>query len=251
MNAIWRILGFHALAEAARRLPPRQARLVTLTLLVVANLLPIVGVWEGWMTAADVFLAYWLETVVIGVLSIVRILTAAGEERDTRGRRLGTLLAFVLFFGTLTFLHGVILRLLFSGAAMFAETISQILGWGDPSDFELSGGGGWIFVTVGLFVSHLIALVLHWFVRGERRLYGAEAALWMPFPRVLALQVLVSIDVFLLIGLLVIHEVILVVLLVGVKLVVDLVPSLVGRIGIFRGQRLNLALARKHSRPVG
>ncbi len=134
---------------------------------------------------------------------------------------------------------------------MFAETIARITGWGDPSDFELSGGNGWILVTVGLFVSHLIALVLHWFVRGERHLYGAEAAFFMPFPRVLALQVLVSIDVFVLIGLLVVHEVILVVLLVAVKLVVDLVPRLVDRLRIFRSQRQNLAFVRKHSRPAG
>lgn len=251
MNVIWRILGFHVAAEAARRLPPEQARRVTLALLVAANLLPIVGVWEGWMTAADVFLAYWLESAVIGVLSTVRILTAAGERRDTVGRRLGLLAVFVFLFGLLTLLHGLFLQLLFEGAAMLAGMLSELLGWGDPSEFQLSGGNGWVFVTVGLFVSHLVALVLHWFIRGERHLYGAEAAMWLPFPRVLALQLLVSIDVFVLIGLLVIHQVILVVLLVAVKLVVDLAPRLVGRIRIFRRLMPSFQAVRDHSRPVG
>lgn len=229
MSVLWRILGFHVVAEAARRLPERDARRVTLALLVISNLLPIVGVWEGWMTAPDVFLAYWLETVVIGVMALVRICTATGGEPVAVKDRVGSVVMFTLLFGVLTFLHGVLLQMLFSGAAMFAETIHDLTGWGDPGDFELSGGNGWVWVTVGLVISHVVALVMHWFIRGERRVYDVQTVMFAPFGRVLALQALVSIDVFVLMGLLVVHEVILVVLLVAVKLLVDLAPRLLER----------------------
>ena len=55
---------------------PRNASLL---LLIAANLLPVAGVllW-GW-SIFEIVSLYWFENVVIGVINILKILTATGE----------------------------------------------------------------------------------------------------------------------------------------------------------------------------
>ena len=55
---------------------------VAIALLVVANLVPLVGVlWFGWSLTTIVAL-YWLENGVVGAFAIARIATAEGIDED-------------------------------------------------------------------------------------------------------------------------------------------------------------------------
>lgn len=193
MNPIVRILGLQALGEAARRLPPAQARMVMLGAAVLANLLPLVAVLVGRMSAADVFAAYWLELVIIGGFGIVRILTAAGEPRDGTGDRIARSVMFFLAFGLLVTLQAMFLVLVFDADATIVAEYVERIGL-LSADEPVTGGGAWLPAAVGLFLSHLIALLLGWFARGERYLCSPALATTQPFARMVPMIVVMSIS---------------------------------------------------------
>lgn len=193
MSVILRILGLQFLGEAARRLPPAQARMITVGIAVLANLLPVVSVLVGWMSAGDAFAAYWLELVIVGGFGIVRMLTAEGEPHDKTGDRIARPVMFVLVFGILVTLQAMFLTLVFgTDVTVVVEYLNRI-GFvsGD------AGGGShraWLPVVVGLFLSHLIALLLNWFARGERYLCNPMLASVQPFGRMIPMLVVMSIS---------------------------------------------------------
>ena len=54
--------------------------------LIAMNLIPLVGVfWFGWDAATIVFL-YWIENVVIGILNVIKMLTARGTSVRQGGK---------------------------------------------------------------------------------------------------------------------------------------------------------------------
>lgn len=222
MNPIVRFLGLHALGEAARRLPPAQARMIMLGAAVLANLLPVLGVLLGRMSAADVFAAYWLELVIIGGFSIVRMLTAAGEPRDTSGDRIARLVMFILVFGLLVLLQAMYLVLVFGPdvtlVAALVERIDLLSG-----HETIVAGRAWLPVAVGLFLSHLIALLLGWFARGERYLWSPASAFMQPFGRMIPMMVVLSLGGVGVVALRALHlEVVLLALLAAANLSLEL-----------------------------
>ena len=73
-------------------------------LLIIVNLIPVYGVWfEGW-NAAQIFLVYCLETVIIGLFTVVKLacVTILVKPRDewhvAKGSAMATGLFFILFF---------------------------------------------------------------------------------------------------------------------------------------------------------
>lgn len=193
MNVVLRILGLRALGEAVRRLPPARARMITLGVTVVANLLPLVGILIGRMNAADVFTAYWLELVIIGAFGVVRLLTARGEPRDKRGDAIARPIMFVLFYGLLVTLQAMFLVLLFTtDATIVAAYLDRIGFW--SGEGPIAGGRAWLPAAVGFFLSHLIALLLDWFARGERSLCSPRLAFMQPFGRMVPMLVVMSVS---------------------------------------------------------
>jgi hypothetical protein len=56
---------------------------VTDIFLILANLIPLFGVWFGGWSAAEIFMVYCLETVLIGLFTIVRMaITATVKKTD-------------------------------------------------------------------------------------------------------------------------------------------------------------------------
>jgi len=73
-------------------------------LLIIVNLIPVYGVWfEGW-NAAQIFLVYCLETVIIGLFTVVKLacVTIFVKPREewnvAKGSAMATGLFFILFF---------------------------------------------------------------------------------------------------------------------------------------------------------
>ncbi|MFC7204641.1 DUF6498-containing protein [Haloferax namakaokahaiae] len=64
---------------------PRTSSPIALFALVAANLVPLAGVlWFGWSLKA-LLVVYWLESGVIGLLNVPKILLASGTESGTFG----------------------------------------------------------------------------------------------------------------------------------------------------------------------
>lgn len=203
---------------AAMSIDPRSTRILTSALLVVANLVPLAMLrWGGW-APGDILIAYWLENVVVGVFGVVRIMTArAPYQGIPRGFLAGF---FVVHFGVFTLVHGV-----------FTVLIAAAIGLS-------SSVQSWIYVALGLLVSHAVSLVLGWFGGGERNRMTAVEAIRQPYERVVILHVVVLGSAFLLawtfksslgtggLDSSIHYRVLPVLLLVAIKTAVDLVSHL-------------------------
>lgn len=222
VDVLWRILGFHLLAEVGARLPAPYARMVSVGLLVTANLVPVVGVWLGWMTTADVFWLYWLETAIVGAFAVVRIVTATNDVLGKPQDAVVSALFFAVLYALLTGLYGLILSMMLG----LAQRVAGDLGVAGPA---LSVGDTWLYAGAGLFVSHLFSLLVHWFGRGERHAWTVWHVTWSPFLRIVPFQLLSLLGVWVLLALLVLAPGVLVVLLVGVKVLIDVALHLLAR----------------------
>ena len=61
-----------------------------MAILVVANMLPLIGVVYWNWNALEVVIIYWLENLVIGVINILKMLAACprpNREQDCRSRK--------------------------------------------------------------------------------------------------------------------------------------------------------------------
>jgi hypothetical protein len=152
---------------------------VTSALLVVANLVPLAMLrWGDW-APGDVLVAYWMETVIVGLLGLLRVLTARGASGDVAR---GTLaLFFCLHFGIFVLAYGIVTVVIVASIALSGTWQS------------------WLIVAAGLGVSHVISLVVGWFGRGGRRAVSPGAAMGLPYARIAVVDVAVLVTAIVLI----------------------------------------------------
>lgn len=246
VNVLWRILGLHALAELGARLPAPLARLFNIGLVVVSNLVPLVGVLAGWMSFADVFVVYWLETVVLGLFAVVRIATATRDRALARRERVQTAMVFLLHYGLIAAGLGFFVFWMVNAAVAMGEDSEGIPWLAEPPTLAW---GTWIFAGLGIILSHLYTLTVYWFGREERRLYTPWQCMWPPYPRILVLYPFYALNIVVLIVLILFAPVLLVVLLVACKLGLDLTLFALDR--YLAGRRLRAAPAREAAAVAG
>ena len=156
---------------------------VPVVFLVLANLLPLVGVlWWHWSVFA-VMLLFWLENIMIGLLNIPRILFALGDT-DERQHRLSSRLSisafFAMHYGLFTFGHGVFVFSLFGGEFDTDPTLQLTLKL--VMEYQL------LWPVLALFVSHLVSLMINYFYKGEFRTAKVKQMMKKPYGRVLVLH---------------------------------------------------------------
>lgn len=195
--------------------------------LVISNLLPLWAVWQGLMSMGDVFIVYWLENVAVWAITIVKVRTARGVgtpgsvTMTMNGRPVDPddpaplAFFFALHYGIFTFVHGVFAAVMagLAGAPLHPRT--------------------WLLAGLALVLSHVTSLLINWFGEGERRRVSPASAMWQPYPRMLVLHVAILASFGLLLksvgpadtpsGL---AQLVPVVILLGLKTVVDLVLHL-------------------------
>lgn len=179
--------------------------IVSGAVLVLANLLPLIGVaFFGW-DAAWLLALYWFENVIVGFFAILRIGFAQGPNpsaldlvstvarlsgaaspdseagsslsRLLRGAsKLGTMAFFLVHYGMFTAIHGVFVY------AMF----------GLPR-IELDEA---FWVPASLFVSHGLSFVLNFMFRGEYLGTTPDAEMSRPYGRVAIMHVTILFGAF-------------------------------------------------------
>lgn len=176
--------------------------------LVVANLVPLVGVlYFGW-SLLGVMLLYWAENGVIGLFAVLRILTA-GDEGAASKLFMGPF--FLVHYGMFWVGHGAFVASVFGGADVGAAAGAGVL----PTEG-----------VVALVLSHGASFVLNYLVGGEWRAATPGAEMFKPYGRVVLLHVVILAGGFLLettgAGVLALA------LFVGLKTALDLGVHLVG-----------------------
>ena len=150
--------------------------------IILANLVPLVGVvFFDWSFFSIIFL-YWFENVVIGIYTILRMLkceaggptqrypmTVNGELKMVS--KVGLTMFFVLHYGLFTSVHGVF--------------VYQFFG---PFDIPI-----WSFMSAAasLFVSHGVSFFTNFIGHEEYKKIFADTLMIQPYPRIIIVHLTV------------------------------------------------------------
>jgi hypothetical protein len=162
------------------------------TALVVANLVPLIGVlafgWNVW----NVLVIYWLENGIVGAFNVLKMALAEGSDGADAAMRLsingrpasGAIKAFLVPFflvhyGVFWLVHGIFVLTL----PLFASIGGQSL--------APSGGptlGPILFAVAALAISHGLSFWWNYLRGGEYRRATAAGLMFAPYGRLVALH---------------------------------------------------------------
>ncbi|GLQ22951.1 hypothetical protein GCM10007853_08250 [Algimonas ampicilliniresistens] len=156
----------------------------SVSFLIVINLIPLVGVFAFGWNAGFLMLVYWMETVVIGLFNIPKLLTSR------RGREgspwwliwLGNLFItafFCVHYGMFNFGH-----------VMFLQTLFDL----PPIGLDV------LIVAGGLSLSHAFSLIVNWFGKREYDEVAVNEQMFKPYGRVVIMHVAIILGGFFLVG---------------------------------------------------
>ena len=160
--------------------------------LIVANLVPLIGVlffgWSVW----TILIVYWLENGIVGAFNVLRMARAEGDDDSTvsgwriNGRpaasmaRAGLIPFFVLHYGLFWAVHGVFVITL----PLFASIGSGGADIGPGPDIWTI-----LLAVVALFISHGLSFWFNFLGSGEYRRVTAVRQMFAPYGRLVVLHV--------------------------------------------------------------
>ena len=160
-----------------------------LVALIVANLIPLFGVlflgWSVW----NILVIYWLENGIAGVINVLKMSTATGEEAPGSGMtfivngqpstsmtKAGLIPFFVVHYGIFWFVHGI-----------FVLTLPAFLSLTSDVPMELTLGPV-LFAAIGLAISHGLSFWWNFLHGGEYRRVTPTGLMFAPYRRLVALH---------------------------------------------------------------
>ena len=170
-------------------------------LMVAVNLIPIAGVWLWGWSAREMFMVYCLETVIVGLYTLLQMIIAAGMGKgndgvDSAGIKsgLGFALFFVFHFGLFVFVQ----------MSMFLSVMKY-------PGFEDSFAAGFTFllnfprylskeallVLICFAGSYGVTVVKEFILTGEYRKAILPKLMFQPYPRVIVQQFVIILGAFL------------------------------------------------------
>jgi hypothetical protein len=164
---------------------------LAIALLVAANLVPLVGVlFFGW-ELMTILVAYWLENGIVGLLNVLRLALAAGDETSSaRGGgamssgKLAVIPFFAVHYGIFWVVHGV-----------FVFALPRLTGAADAGPTA-----GYVAVAaLALALSHAGSFLANYLGRGEYRRARVGELFLAPYGRVVVLHLTVLLGGFLII----------------------------------------------------
>ena len=197
-----------------------QLKKLSLLALLLANVLPIIGVIYLSWSLTVIMMLFWLENLVIGVYAIIKIFISRGSQ--PLSGILFTALFFTVHYGLFWSIHGVFLASLLdievvdsvsilpAPLMMGADVVQTV--WPDYPQ-ELTFG------LFALIISHGFSLFDNFIRKGEYKLRKSGSMPVEPYRRVFLLHIT------LILGAIIIdyfgHHLVLLVLLVLAKVVLD------------------------------
>jgi hypothetical protein len=188
---------------------------IAVALLVITNMIPLGGVlWLGWSLMLILAL-YWAENGVVGVINVMKILTAQGTTPSpsaarwsVNGRpaasltRLGTAGFFTIHYGLFWVVHGIFVF-------TFIPAMTGLAGFGGfgPGFVFITGPVGqpslpgvdasvFAFGVVGLAISHGVSFWLNYLGRGEYRTLSPADVMIQPYGRLVIMHLTIILGAF-------------------------------------------------------
>ena len=191
-----------------------------LIVLILVNLIPILGVLAWDWNAFEIVVLYWFENVVIGMVCVLKMLTATGEEAATivsedpedpskprylrkpvaapsspgLGGRIFLTGFFIFHYGMFCFGHGIFVFMLLDGklggfiqGGPFALIARKL-----PEAF--ASGGKWF--ALGIVASHLYSFFHDYLGKGEFRRTSIRTQMSAPYGRIIVLHIAILFGAF-------------------------------------------------------
>jgi Family of unknown function (DUF6498) len=154
--------------------------------LIVANLVPLIGVlffgWSVW----NILIVYWLENGIVGVFNVLKMSIASGSgvpqgmsmnSRPVAGNAKATLIPFfVIHYGIFWVVHGIFV---FTLPFLFTE---------EPASASGVNPGAILFAGIALAISHGVSFWWNFWHGGEYRRISAAQLMFAPYGRLLVLH---------------------------------------------------------------
>ncbi|MDA1260637.1 MAG: DUF6498-containing protein [Planctomycetota bacterium] len=151
-------------------------------LLVGANLTPIYGIFAlGW-SAGPLLWFYWLESLVIGGFTVLRMALAPASSSPA-ALKLFLIPFFAVHYGMFCFVHGVFLGLITNRGPEFSSKMF------DLTAIMQIPGLAWMLLA--LVLSHFWSFVAHYLRGGERERATVQMEMVRPYGRVLVMHLTV------------------------------------------------------------
>lgn len=173
--------------------------------LIAANLVPVAGVlWFDW-SVLEILLLYWTESVVIGVVNVLRMASsqsgnlfagfihtgadspatalfesAGGLLPIHRGIKVFLIPFFVLHYGMFCYGHLLAVVALFTGTGLHGSLLGAI-----PS---IQDYAFWTAVAA-ILLSHLFSFVVNFLGKGEYKRTGLAALMQRPYGRIVVMHI--------------------------------------------------------------
>jgi len=164
--------------------------------LVVANLIPLIGVlffgWSVW----NILVIYWLENGIVGLINVLKMSVATGDEVTpgvtfmvngrpaTSATKMGLIPFFIVHYGIFWFVHGIFVLTLPAFFSLMSD---------DGMTLDL---GPVVFAAVGLAISHGLSFWWNFLHGGEYRRTAAAALMFAPYKRLVALHITIIFGAF-------------------------------------------------------
>ena len=159
--------------------------------LIAANLVPLAGVLFAHWDLLPVMLLFWVENVIVGAYTIVKIVLARGGEEFSILRTIANLCTatfFTFHYGMFCFVHGIFVIALFGGRDAFGKSAP----WNLPAIvLQLALDHGLVLALLALIASHGFSLYAHYLRPRAYEEADASKVMAEPYKRVVILHVVI------------------------------------------------------------
>jgi hypothetical protein len=151
----------------------------TRTMVLVANLIPALGVlFFGWDAFHVVFL-YWSENAILGLAAVVRMALASGGLPGSHFAKVGLIPFFLVHYGIFMFVHGIFVIVLLGGVGQPGVPPWQAI--------PALGPGFWV-AFAALAVEHAYDTYQNYVRNGQFRTAQPAVEMSRPYGRIVVLH---------------------------------------------------------------
>lgn len=177
---------------------------ITDSIFIIANLIPLLGVWFlGWQPT-EIFIIYCFESLIIGLMTVIKILITTLYKKRDEWENNGTktmvsgyffIFFFIIHFGFFVFVQMTIflsvikLKGLSSGPGAFFNLLSN------PTKYISKIG---MLLLLIFFVSYGIALIKDFIIPEKYKTISMSETLFSPYGRIFVQQFVVILGTFIL-----------------------------------------------------
>lgn len=164
--------------------------------LVLANLVPVFGVFYFHWEVFPLMFLFWSENVIVGVFNVLKMLVAYPDQPVAWILKIFVIPFFCVHYGMFTFVHGIFVVALFGGGLQPGH------GFPGPATFlQIAGDNHLGWAILGLAISRGISFATNYIANGEYKRANVQQLMARPYGRIVVLHIALLVGGFLMMAL--------------------------------------------------